>query len=224
MTAWGRAREALIEPSNANSLVGRARLRRWATFNRRFPELATFRVLDLGGTLGSWMQSPVMPRELVILNLDVADRTDTHDGATSVRYVTGDACTLPPELVGQSFDLVFSNSVIEHVGGHARRLDFAESVRSAAPRCWIQTPYRYFPIEPHFAFPVAQFLPISLRAQLPQRWPLGFEHAGDRQSAIESAQQIELLSITEMRAYFPDAELVLERILGIPKSIVVIRT
>lgn len=63
------------------------------------------------------------------------------------------------------FDLVYSNSVIEHVGGHARSCDFAGMVKTLARRHWgVQTPYRYFSIEPHWLFPGLQFLPQSARA------------------------------------------------------------
>lgn len=216
-------RDALIEPSNPRSLAGRARERRWATLNERFPHLEAFRVLDLGGTLGSWEQSPVMPCELTILNLDSAGQGETRIGGSTVRHIAGDACNLPSAIEADRFDLVFSNSVIEHVGGHYRRHAFAETVRKAAPRCWVQTPYRYFPIEPHFVFPGAQFLPLSARSLLPQKWPLSFCRSTDRQGAVRATQEIELVSITDMRAYFPDADVLLERIIGIPKSIIVVR-
>ncbi len=38
---------------------------------------------------------------------------------------------------------------------------------------WVQTPYRYFPIEPHWIFPGFQFLPLSARTEISRRWPLG---------------------------------------------------
>jgi hypothetical protein len=192
-------------------------------FIERFPDIEELRVLDLGGTLKSWRLSPKMPRELTMLNPDRNDRSDEQVGACSARYLVGDACALPLEVTREEFDLVFSNSVIEHVGGHAQRLAFAESVHQAAPRSWVQTPYRYFPIEPHFVFPGAQFMPLKVRAQLPLRWTFGNVHRDDPLAAVRAAQKIDLLSITDMRAYFPDADLVLERVLGVPKSIIMVR-
>ena len=197
-------------------------MRRWTTFTEYFEGIEEFRVLDLGGTLRSWEQSPRMPHHLTILNLDAVEG-ETKVGACSVHHVVGDACDVPLDLKFENFDLVYSNSVIEHVGGHAQRLAFADTVRSAAPRCWVQTPYRYFPIEPHFAFPAAQFLPLAARAYLAQKWPLSFVRTPSRLSAISATQEIELLTITDMRAYFPDAAVVLERIFGVPKSIVMVR-
>ncbi|HEX4060865.1 MAG TPA: UDP-N-acetylmuramoyl-tripeptide--D-alanyl-D-alanine ligase [Streptosporangiaceae bacterium] len=56
------------------------------------------------------------------------------------------------------YDLVFSNSLIEHVGGHERRERFADTVHQLSGAYWVQTPYRYFPVEPHW-HPARSFCP-----------------------------------------------------------------
>ena len=101
-----------------------------------------------------------------------AERVDAN-GNGSVKAVVGDACSLPAELRGERFDLVYSNSVLEHVGGHDRRLAFAASVHELGDAHWIQTPYRYFPVEPHWLCPGLQLLPVRARAEVTLRWPLG---------------------------------------------------
>ena len=55
-----------------------------------------------------------------------------------MEVVQGDACA---GGFGK-FDLVFSNSVLEHLGGHGRRRQFADVVHESAPEWWVQTPYR----------------------------------------------------------------------------------
>ena len=82
-----------------------------------------------------------------------------------ITAVKGDACDLPELLHGENYDFVYSNSLLEHVGGHVQRQKLAESVHSLANRHWIQTPYRYFPIEPHWVFPAFQWLPYEARVQ-----------------------------------------------------------
>jgi hypothetical protein len=120
------------------------------------------------------------------------------------------------------FDLVYSNSAIEHLGGHSHRQAFAEGVgRIAAPH-WIQTPYRYFPIEPHWVAPGMQFLPVRLRAHYARHWRLGFSHGRPIDDVIEEQRSIELLDIRAMRRYFPDDDLVYERLGPIVKSIVAV--
>jgi hypothetical protein len=63
-----------------------------------------------------------------------------------ITAVQGDAC----DLRDAEFDPVYSNSLIAHLRGHARRCDFASVVHAMASHHWVQTPYRYFPIEPHW--------------------------------------------------------------------------
>lgn len=205
------------------SLAARARRRRLLCMAKRFPDLGSMRVLDLGGSLGFWKLAPVRPREIVLLNL-TADQLGG-DGLTppGIRHVIGDACALPAEIRDASFDLVFSNSVIEHVGGHARRRQFADQVRSVATHYWIQTPYRYFPVEPHWLFPGQQFLPPSAKAWVSQRWKAGHIRSADGACAVEDVLSVELLGVTEMRHYFPEAQIIRERFGGLVKSLVAVR-
>src|SRR5262249_28091422 len=115
------------------------------------------------------------------------------------------------------------NSVIEHVGGHERRMRFAEAVRSLADGYWVQTPYRYFPVEPHWVAPGAQYLPVALRMQVVRRWPLLHSRPTNRADALRVVFGTELLDRTQMRYYFPDAVVAGERIVGLTKALVAIR-
>jgi Methyltransferase domain len=204
---------------SAGSSGSRARERRTQLMLDRFPGFEAMSVIDLGGTPTFWERVTTRPAHVVVVNLE-EQPDDVPDWITVER---GDACTLAPRSSGE-FDLVFSNSVIEHVGGHERRLRFADTVRSLADRYWIQTPYRYFPIEPHFLAPGMQFLPIALRAEVELRWPLVHTPAKDRLDAIDTVMGIELLDRTQLRRYFPDADVVTERIAAVPKSIIAVRT
>jgi hypothetical protein len=201
------------------SVSAAARGRRWQELLARFPGIAEMRVLDLGGDLRSWQLGGLRPRELLIINRD--EQLVHEDWAQSV---VADACDLPPEIRQRSFDLVYSNSVMEHVGGHHRRRQFAEAVRTLAPSYWVQTPYRYFPVEPHWLFPGFQWLPVSARARVMRWWPLGNYPTGiPYDEAVDHVLNIELLSRAAMRAYYPDAEIWSERVLGLTKSLVAIR-
>jgi hypothetical protein len=87
----------------------------------------------------------------------------------------------------------------------------------------VQTPYRYFPVEPHFLFPGFQFLPLKARAALVQRWPLVHTRPGDHDAAVSAALHVELLGRTELEALFPDSEIVSEKLAGLTKSLVAVR-
>jgi hypothetical protein len=201
------------------SLAARARAARWDELLRRFPDLAAMRVLDLGGVPGQWVGRSVRPAQVVSVNLEGHPPVD-EPWLTAVR---GDACDLPAGLRRERFDLVHSNSVLEHVGGHARRLAFAATVHAAADHHWIQTPYRYFPVEPHWVFPGFQFLPVRARVELSLRWPLGHIRSADRAAALADVTWVELLGRTEMQAYFPGSEIWPERFAGLTKSLVAVR-
>jgi hypothetical protein len=208
-----------------------ARARRFRRLLDRFPTLQDMRVVDLGGEAQTWIEAPVRPREVVLLNIPWMARSQQEwlddVGPGWIRAVGGDACDPPAELTDESFDLVFSNSVIEHVGGHQRRTAFADAVHRLAPHHWVQTPNRYFPIEPHWLFPGFQFLPARARAEVQRRWPVGHFAAlrgkqGDR-DRMRDVLEVELVSKSELHWYFPDSEIVPERVGPLTKSWIVVR-
>jgi hypothetical protein len=188
-----------------------------------FPEITDMTVVDLGGTVDWWLRSPLRPAHVTVVNLTEPGTTDQ----AWLSPVLGDACAAQEALAkagaNQHYDLVFSNSLIEHVGGHAMRVRLAEQVHDLAPHHWVQTPYRYFPLEPHWLFPLMQFLPISAKAAVARTWPLVHTRPGSSAAASSSVQWTELISITEMRGYFPHSTIVKERLLGMTKSITAAR-
>lgn len=209
------------------SIGARMRARRWDRVCTVFPELARYRVLDLGGTAEAWSRAPTQPKSVTILNLydsELALGIDRAEPPDWMTLVAGDACNPPADVASESWDLVFSNSLIEHVGGPLRRRALAEFARNAAPRYWIQTPYRYFPVEPHYLVPGFQFMPVAARARIARSWPLMHTRARDWKEGVEVALEADLLSITELRYLFPDAIIEHERALGLTKSLVAVRT
>lgn len=93
-----------------------------------------------------------------------------HDGAgfrehyPAIPYVQGDACSLPFD--DRSFDVVFSNAVIEHVGDVERqRLLVSEALRVGG-RVFLTTPNRWFPIEVHTRLPLVHWLPEAVAGRV----------------------------------------------------------
>jgi len=201
------------------SLGAKSRARRWQWMLDTFPDLAEMSVIDLGGRLGTWRDVPLRPAHVHVVNLEQPDG-DMPDWA---EFDHANVCVLPDAIAGRSYDLVFSNSVIEHVGGYANRVQFAEAVAKLADCHWVQTPYRYFPMEPHVLFPGFQFLPLPARATVAQHWPLSHTPPADKDSAVRAALETELLSRTEMRLLFPDSEIRTERVAGAPKSLIAVK-
>lgn len=175
-------------------------------------------VLDLGGTPAFWESAPVKPEHVTLVNVS------SFPSSPSITALQGDACAPPASVVSTEFDLVVSNSLIEHVGGHAQRTRLAHVIRDAAPRHWVQTPYRYFPIEPHWLFPGLQFLPFAARVEITTHWKLGHRFTSNRQEAIDSVHEVDLLGLCQMSDYFPDSIIWRERFGGLIKSMVAIRS
>jgi hypothetical protein len=176
-------------------------------------------VIDLGGTAQAWQRAPVRPAALQIVNLEPEPESNLPGW---VRADVADACDLPARIRSGSYDLVFSNSVIEHVGGWAQRQRFAAAVRALAVRHWVQTPYRYFPVEPHWLFPGFQFLPLAARAKISRRWPLAHSLPSNQEEAVRQALGVELLSRTEMTLLFPGSVIGVERMGGLVKSLIAV--
>ncbi|UXA07475.1 class I SAM-dependent methyltransferase [Mycobacterium sp. SMC-2] len=216
MSNW--LRDAATGVDSRRSLSGRARTRRWQRLVEVFPSLSEMRVLDLGGTPEAWRLAPVRPKSVTTVNLLPPESVG--EGIVTVR---GDACDLPGAVARDHFDLVYSNSLIEHVGGHARRQRLADNVHSLADRHWVQTPYRYFPIEPHWLFPGMQWLPYEARVQISMRWHRGYIRTYSREEAQEQVDEIDLIGISQMRRYFPSSVIWYERFAGLIKSLIAIR-
>jgi hypothetical protein len=127
-------------------------------------------------------------------------------------------------LEDESFDIAHSNSVIEHVGDWERVESFAITTRRLAPRYYVQTPYFWFPIEPHFSALFFHWLPEVTRARRVMKRDLGFNpRATTVAEAMRSVQSARLLDKAMMRALFPDARLEEERVLGLTKSLIAVR-
>ena len=154
---------------------------------------------------------------ITLLNMEGAKEAQT--SYSNVTTVIGDARDMA-EFKDQQFDVVYSNSVIEHVGDSESRRRMASEVRRVGKRYFVQTPNLYFPIEPHFVFPLFQFLPISVRIYLVQNFDLGWlGRIPERERAEQEVRSINLLSKREVRSLFPDGELYQERFAGLVKSL-----
>jgi 2-polyprenyl-3-methyl-5-hydroxy-6-metoxy-1,4-benzoquinol methylase len=78
-----------------------------------------------------------------------------------VRCVTATGTELPFE--DDAFDVAFSNAVVEHVGEREVQQRFVEELCRVAPRVFVSTPNRWFPVETHTLVPIAHWLPRGPR-------------------------------------------------------------
>jgi len=209
-----------IDPDSWASRMRRGRL---AQFLELIPQGGNCtKILDVGGTEKFWASvwnERCESLSITLLNVEAAPVS----GELPIRSLAGDARDLS-RFQPAEFDLCFSNSVIEHVGTLADQRAMADEVRRVANGYFIQSPYRYFPLEPHFHVPGWAQMPVWCRTALHQRMNLGwFSAEPDYVKARIDVEQIRLLSLREFRSLFPDAEIRLERIGPLVKSMIAVR-
>ena len=115
MQVWIRSLTQLAY--RPNTIVARWRAARMRAFRELVKPPPGARIVDLGGTVQMWSLVEHDYR-ITLVNLPGGYGADADAAkAAGIDFVLGDACDLKATFGSQSFDVVFSNSVIEHVGG-----------------------------------------------------------------------------------------------------------
>lgn len=199
------------------------RKRRFARFEQRIRPRPDESLLDLGGYPMNWFGRAAVIGSVDVVNLGLVEAPHVPAGSPVIRSIDGDARKLA--LADGSYDIVFSNSVIEHVGDLADQQAFAREARRLGRRLWVQTPAYECPIEPHYPGVFIHWFPAKWHARLARLFSLrGLSGAADPAELREIARSTRLLTKREMKDLFPDCEIWTERLFFIiPKSHVAVR-
>ncbi|HXG77397.1 MAG TPA: class I SAM-dependent methyltransferase [Gaiellaceae bacterium] len=183
----------------ANAVSLRSRRRKLLLFLDEIRPTPETTVLDVGAdelgfgegsgcaTLNFFEELYPWPERITALGL--------HDGHgfraryPHIRYVQGDACALP--FADGEFDVVFSNAVIEHVGGRERQRQLVAEALRVGRRVFLTTPNRRFPLEVHTRLPLVHWLPDRLAHPVYDALGKGF------------AKDVHLLTRRSLAALFP---------------------
>ncbi len=209
----------LADNRRAGSLANSFRKKRFELFRSLVSPLAKpLNILDVGGEESFWRQMGVSADDglrITLLNL-----TATPVTLPFVTSIAGDARDLSRFADGE-FDIVFSNSVIEHVGDFPDQERMAREICRVGKRYFVQTPARAFPIEPHFLFPFFGVLPHAARLFLVRNFDLGwYKKIPEKKEAENFLRGFQLLNESQMTRLFVGAKLERERFLGMTKSFV----
>jgi hypothetical protein len=169
------------------------------------------RIVDLGGIPQFW-DHIATPLDITVLNLPGFNPPYDGQSHHKITLLEGDACAT--DFPDNSFDIAFSNSVIEHVGGDSREDEMAREIHRLAPAHWVQTPSIWFPIEAHNNMPFWWFYPPQLKEVFMKRW---------RRRLPDWAEMIAgtvVISKSRMAQMFPTSDMITERVAGIVKSYV----
>lgn len=223
---------SIADYSNPNSLGSRFRAARAAPLvsmiNDVYKRRGEVRIVDIGGTPGYWKILPenfIVSRcvHITMINLPGYAQSVPDDMQAHFASQEGDGCDL--KFANDNFfDIAHSNSVIEHVGDWDRVIRFAQEIRRVAPRYFVQTPNYWFPVEPHFMTPFFHWLPEPMRVAMVRKFNLGgWRRQESLDSAIRVVRDAQLMSKPMMQRLFPDADILTERLLFLPKSLIAVK-
>lgn len=194
-----------------------------------YQERGAVRILDMGGTLEYWRRVGLeFLREnkvhVTVVNLVATEITEDLADPDLFATAVGDACALT-EIADGAFDLAHSNSVLEHVETWGNMKRFAAETRRVATYYYVQTPYFWFPIDPHYyRFPLFHWLPRPTRASILRNFPVAYAgRIGGIDSSYQAVDAARLVDAKQFSFLFPDAEVSFERFAGLRKSLIAIR-
>ena len=141
------------------------RERKWRLFNQHFAINEKLKILDVGiadrefSDVDNYLEKHYpFPHMITALSIGEPERFREHyPTVTALAY---DGKRIP--FLDRSFDIGWSNAVIEHVGSPADQLAFLKELMRASKTVWFTTPNRYFPIEIHTRTPLLHFLPKAV--------------------------------------------------------------
>ena len=207
----------MTDQSDPNSLSNRMRNRRFEFFEKLIENLPRpLKIIDIGGTSAFWKNRGWANNEesdILLINL-----SEEEPKYSNIRSRKGDATNLS-EYDDQSFDIAFSNSVIEHLFTFENQKAMAREVQRVARAHWVQTPNYWFPMEPHFQIPGWQWLPESIRVAMLRRWSCGRRGPlSDPEKARQSIREVRLMTRKEVVECFPRSNIYAEKFFGLVKS------
>jgi len=194
----------------------RFRRRRMKQFFSLIAPAQADRVVDIGGSVHTWNSES---ENHAPFSVTLVNKLQYEDFAGDrFHSIEADATALP--FPDKTFDIAFSNSVIEHLGTWEKQQAFASEARRVAANLWIQTPARSFPIEAHLLAPYIQYLPKSLQHRIARWTPRGLLNPGVVHEIID---EVRLLTYREVASLFPDCLILRERFFGLTKSYIAVR-
>ena len=143
--------KSIFDNTKPNSFVNKFRKRRFKFFKQILDNSAKpVHILDIGGTQNYWVQMGIKDSDEIVITILNTEIIETK--FPNFTYIQGDARNLKI-FKDKQFDIVFSNSVIEHLDGFDDQKSMAKEIMRTGKTYFIQTPNYYFPFEPHFLFP-----------------------------------------------------------------------
>jgi SAM-dependent methyltransferase len=197
------------------NLSRKSRTKKFDLLRQVLPPRPQDRVLDIGVSGEVFLQYALedvypYPDRIVAGGYEPREIAAARQHYPHPQYTIFDGCALP--FPDQSFDLVFSNAVIEHILGPGRQEKFAQEVMRVGRSWFVTTPNFWYPFESHHHLPFFQFLPrpvqMQYNRQLGTHIPKG------------TVQELGLLSARQLHALFPTSHIAKVRVTFWPETLV----
>jgi SAM-dependent methyltransferase len=156
------------------------RIRKYKLFLQELKPSAEDKILDVG--FANREISPIdnfleknFPYQSNITALGITQYDLFKERYPDVHAVRYDGTIFPFE--NNSFDIGWSNAVIEHVGGEEKQIQFLKELKRTCKKLYFTTPNRYFPFELHTKYPIIHWLPKKIFDKIliatPKKWASG---------------------------------------------------
>jgi|TARA_B100001093_G_scaffold469019_1_gene489442 predicted SAM-dependent methyltransferase len=201
---------------NKDSLGNQFREKRFLFFLKKINKMQKpVTILDIGGKINFWENRDLAGNnEYKITIVNIEKETSIY---SNIHCEIGDATNLN-KFNTKSFNIVHSNSVIEHLYNFNNQSKMASEIIRVGQKHIVQTPNKYFFIEPHYLLPFFQFFPDKLKYLILIKTKLSRLKKWDKNFAKQYIKEIKLLSMKEMKVLFPNSKIYFEKFLGMNKS------
>jgi len=201
---------------NKDSLGNKFREKRFSFFLEKINKMQKpITILDIGGKINFWENRDLagnLNYKITIVNIE-----KEKSNYQNINFEIGNATNLS-QFANKSFDIVHSNSVIEHLYNFNNQSKMASEIIRVGQKHIVQTPNKYFFLEPHYLIPFFQFFPDKLKYLTLTKTKLSRLKKWNKKFAKQYIKEIRLLSLKEMKILFPDSKIYYEKFLGMNKS------